>query len=116
LLFGLPRLLSEIIRRAIDKEADMVVVGVADQRRRTLDLTRVDVIVTAYDDQSVAVRMLRDRPGVRVFALAAHGKESLLYELRPHRVTLGEVSPGELIVHIRAGRSDEAVFLGQEVT
>lgn len=109
-------MLSEIIRRAIDEQADMEVVHSTDQGRRTIDLTGVDVIVTGYDDQQAAFRMLRDRPGVRVFAVAGHGKESLLYELRPHRVTLGEVSPGELIAHIRAGRSDEAVFQGQEVT
>lgn len=94
----------------------MEVVGSGGQRRRTIDLTGVDVIVTAYDDQQAAVRMLRDQPSVRVFALAGHGKESLLYELRPHRVALGEVSPGELIDHIRAGRGDDAVFLEREVS
>lgn len=103
-------MLSEIVRCAIEEQADMEVVGSTGQARRAIDLTRVDVVVTGYDDQRTAVRMLRDCPGVRVFALAGHGRESLLYELRPHRVTLGEVSPGELIAHIRAGRKDEAVI------
>jgi hypothetical protein len=108
-------MLSEIVRRALEEQADMDVVGWTGQGRRAIDLTGVDVVVTGYDDQKAAVRMLRDRPGMRVFALAGHGKESLLYELRPHRVTLGEVSPGELIAHIRAGRKDEAIFR-QEVS
>jgi hypothetical protein len=103
-------MLNEIIRRAIEEQADMEAVGPAPRGRRVIDLTGIDVIVTTYDDQKAAVKMLRERPGVRVFALAGHGKESLLYELRPHRVSLGEVSPGELIAHIRAGRSDGPVF------
>jgi hypothetical protein len=109
-------MLREIVRRAIDEQEDMEVIGAAGEGRRPFDLGHVDVVVTAYDDQRSAVRMLRDQPQARVFALAGHGKESLLYELRPHKVALGEVSPGELVAHIRAGRSDEPVVHDTEVS
>ena len=109
-------MLADIIRRAIEEQADMEAVTPDRHGRGAIDLTGIDVIVTAYDDQTAAVRMLRDRPGLRVFALSAHGRESLLYELRPHRVALGEVSPREPIAHIRAGRiDDETVLQGHEV-
>jgi len=100
-------MLAEIIRRAIEEQTDMEAVMPQGQGRRTVDLTDIDVIVTAYDDQAAAVRMLTDHPQMRVYALAGDGRESLLYELRPHRIALGEVSPGELIAHIRAGRTDD---------
>jgi hypothetical protein len=100
-------MLAEIVRRAIEEQADMEAVIPRGPGRRTIDLSDIDVVVTAYDDQTAAVRMLRDHPELRVYALAEHGRESLLYELRPHRVALGEVSPGELIAHIREGRSDD---------
>ena len=37
--------------------------------------------------------------GVRALELQSDGKESVLYELRPHRVALGEISPDTLLRH-----------------
>jgi hypothetical protein len=39
--------------------------------------------------------------GVRALEVGSDGRESVLYELRPHRVSLGEISPGALVRTIR---------------
>ena len=37
--------------------------------------------------------------GVRALEVHSDGKESVLYELRPHRVSLGEISSDTLLQH-----------------
>jgi hypothetical protein len=39
--------------------------------------------------------------GVRALEVHSDGKESVLYELRPHRVSLGEISADTLLHTIR---------------
>lgn len=43
-------------------------------------------------------------PGVKVLALSESGRQGLLYELRPHRVPIGDLSSGALLETIRGSR------------
>ena len=103
-------MLREIVERVIADEPDMELVepSAAFDRGGNLDLHGVDVVITGRDDPGWAADLLRARPGFRVLALTRGGKEGLLYELRPHRVALGELSPRQLVAEIRYGRSTSA--------
>ena len=63
---------------------------------------QADVLVIGVDDPRLAERLLPRRPRLKVFAVADQGRACALYELRPHRIEFGEVSPDELVEAIRA--------------
>ena len=51
-----------------------------------------DVIAVDGELSELSRELLRDWPDVRVLLLARDGREGFLWELRPHRVVLGELS------------------------
>ncbi|MBB2948506.1 hypothetical protein FB565_008289 [Actinoplanes lutulentus] len=48
-------------------------------------------------DPAVLTRLLRRHPGLRVLVVEDDGRTGSLWELRPHRIALGELSPQQLI-------------------
>lgn len=54
----------------------------------------VDVVVIGSDDPELALRLLDLQPQLKVLAVGGEGIDTRLYELRPWRVLLGDVSPG----------------------
>jgi DNA-binding NarL/FixJ family response regulator len=104
LLADLPRLLRQILTEVLEVQSDMEVVGSAalsESLEQTIEQTGPDVIVIGRDDPEVAEGLLARRPPLAVIAVTGDAKESQYYELRPHRVGLGEISPGELVEAIR---------------
>jgi DNA-binding NarL/FixJ family response regulator len=104
LLADLPRLLREIVTEALEAQSDMeVVASVADFETlaQTIEQSRAEVIVIGHDDPEVAAGLLERCPPLAVIAVTGDAKESQYYELRPHRVELGEISPSELVETIR---------------
>jgi DNA-binding NarL/FixJ family response regulator len=104
LLADLPRLLREIVTEALEAQSDMEVVGSIagpESLARTIEQSQADAIVIGHDDPEVAAGLLGRHPPLAVIALAGDAKESQYYELRPHRVGLGEISPSELVETIR---------------
>jgi DNA-binding NarL/FixJ family response regulator len=104
LLADLPRLLREIVTEALEAQSDMeVVASVSDFETlaQTIEQSRAEVIVIGHDDPEVAAGLLERRPPLAVIAVTGDAKESQYYELRPHRVELGEISPSELVETIR---------------
>jgi hypothetical protein len=65
--------------------------------------TGADALIVRADscDEDEIGDLLAKRPGARVLAIAPNGGTGALYELRPHRVYLGDVSPQSLIDAIR---------------
>jgi DNA-binding NarL/FixJ family response regulator len=105
----MPTLLIDILRPIVASEPDMAVVGrvnegdlLAAARR-----TRADVILVgqkATDDRTEReefVQLLLQRPRLKVLAIADDGKTGALYELRPRRIPLGEMSAEALRNAIR---------------
>jgi hypothetical protein len=105
LLIAVPRLLGDIVRRA---GGDVLVVG---------DQTGPDDLVAAVDSLSANVvvfgsaanelpgscrSLLERRPSVKVIVVGGDMRHTTLYELRPHRLPLGDVSPKDLVAAIRA--------------
>jgi DNA-binding NarL/FixJ family response regulator len=100
-------LLREILREIIMHEPDLALVAeheaVVDVRK-TVERDAADFVVVGRDAASADdVRaMVGAGLGVRALEVYSDGKESVLYELRPHRVRLGEISSDTLLGTIRA--------------
>jgi hypothetical protein len=100
-------LLREIVREAITHEPDLDVVAEHDADvdvRAAIERDDADFVIVGADVTAhawVTSVVAADR-GVRALELYKDGKESVLYELRPHRVALGELSSDTLLRTIRA--------------
>jgi DNA-binding NarL/FixJ family response regulator len=104
LLADLPWLLREIVTEALEAQSDMEVVGSvagSESLARTIEQSQAEVIVIGHDRPEDAAGLLGRRPPLAVIAVTGDAKESEYYELRPHRVRLGEISPSELVETIR---------------
>jgi hypothetical protein len=65
-----------------------------------------DVAILAGDGGALTRRaheLLRVRPFLRILAVGRGGREGSLYELRPHRTPLGELSAHVLLGAVREG-------------
>ena len=110
----MPPLLREVIRGALVPEPDLDVVGEHDAAvdvRTAVDDDDADFVILGSGVVSEeSVRALVG-PARRVRALEVHsdGTQSVLYELRPHRVPLGEISTDTLLRTVRTapGWDDE---------
>ncbi len=106
-LIDMSPLLREIVRGVLIGEPDLEVVGEHDAPvdvRETVERDDADFVIVGTD--SAAETWMRslvgpDR-GVRALEVRSDGRECVLYELRPHRVPLGEISPATLLSTIRA--------------
>jgi DNA-binding NarL/FixJ family response regulator len=102
LLASMPRLMADIVAAGVEPHRDLRIVGslesvseLASQARRT----RPDVLVLGLDGSDLpreCDELFADRPHMRILGVEANGGEVGLYELRPHRVALGSLSPAEL--------------------
>jgi hypothetical protein len=106
-LIDMSPLLREIVRETVAREPDLDVVAEHDADvdvRTAVEGDDVDFVIVGSEATARAgVRALVGAElGVRALELHSDGKESVLYELRPHRVPLGEISPETLLRTIRA--------------
>lgn len=107
LLVDMPRMLRDIVVDALSKADDVDVVGEVDgdRAREVVQTTSVDFVITGRDDARLAAELLESRPCVKVLAMIDDGRESALYELRPERVALGELSAQRLVAIVREARA-----------
>jgi DNA-binding NarL/FixJ family response regulator len=117
-LVDMPPLLREIVREAVAPEQDLDVIA---EHESVTDLGalvarhQADFVIVGTDAaaDSYARAVVRADDRVRALEMRADGRESVLYELRPHRVPLGEISKETLLRTIRAiprwetGRAEE---------
>ena len=108
-LVDLPRITREIIEQAVGAEPDMRTVGdVADALSlpEAIERSEPDFVISGRDYEFVEVRAILDRrPRLRVLVVVEDGREATLYELRPTRTPLGEVSPRTIVEAIRGTHS-----------
>jgi DNA-binding NarL/FixJ family response regulator len=107
----MPRMLRDIVAETIAMEPDMEVVAEfsdATSVASSNDRMAVEVVVVGRDDRSLADLLLAQHPQLKIFAVANHGRESSLYEMRPQRVPLGETSPQRLVEEIRKAVREHA--------
>jgi hypothetical protein len=118
LVHDMPAMLRDILRGVIAKEPDMELLGrtsLLQRPRRSLP-GEPDVVVGSTADQqnpAGAEEWLQKWPRARVLLVSPSGRESVLYELRPHATPLGELSPPELVRVIRSGSRNAADATGR---
>ena len=94
-------LLREIVRDAIVREPDLDIVAEHDgiDVRAAVELDDPDFIIVGED--AAAHEDVRQVVGaasrLRALEVQSDGRESVLYELRPHRIPLGEISSDTLV-------------------
>ena len=107
-LVDLPRMTREIIEQAVGGEPDMVIVdGHADHDSlpNAVAGSEPDFVISGRDYEFAEVcAVLDERPRLRVLVVVEDGREATLYELRPTRTPLGEVSPRTIVEAIRGMR------------
>jgi hypothetical protein len=83
----------------------MAVVGVVNDGDlpAAVGRTRADVVVgrDAQTERDSYLQLLLRHPHIKVLAIANNGKSGSLYELRPRRVSLGQISARTLTQAIR---------------
>ena len=113
LLWSLPPILHEILTDLVEAQADMELVstppGATDLATAAV-IAKPRVIILGLDqgetpDESREV--LHRMPDTKLLAIEASGRRAWLYELRPHQVLIGEISPSGLLDTIRQAAASE---------
>ena len=105
-LIGMRPKLRNILSDAIAREKDMHLVQPYDPTVAEMAAGRADVLVSEVDDPDDATtptRLLHAAPRARVLMIAATGDRAALFELRPTRRRLLNVSMEQVIEAIRCG-------------
>lgn len=103
LIFGLQQMMHEIIEYAVLGRSGLEVVNsdcglLAD----AVEQSHANAVIVGADDPELAVALLERHPRLKLLAIIADGREVLLYELRPRREVLGELSSDALLDALRA--------------
>jgi DNA-binding NarL/FixJ family response regulator len=105
-LVDMSPLLREIVREAVAREPDLRVVREHEagvDLRAAVERDEPDFLIVGSEagtEAAVGPLVARGR-GLRALEVRSDGREGVLYELRPHRVPLGELSPDALLHTIR---------------
>lgn len=106
-------MLRGIVTDVVEGQSDMEIVGNFAERAQlfqALATPGIDVAIIGVqqsDDLPLAQRIFDVSPLVRLLLVTITGRSAVMYQLRPHRVRLGEASPQGLIAAIRGhGRRD----------
>ncbi|MCK1393815.1 hypothetical protein [Bradyrhizobium sp. 1] len=98
--------MTDILEHVVAKDPALSVVGMSDGANLTTEArrTRADVIVVAQkapDERDSLASLLRSRPRMKVVTIVASGDSGTLYELRPHRTAITEITTQSLSEAIR---------------
>ena len=100
-------ILRDIVVKALDAQDDMIVVDQLPDHtglRQALASTRPTLVLWGLlspDVHEVYPDLFDGYSSVKVLAMLEDGRQAFLWELRPHRTPLGEISPGRLVEVIR---------------
>ena len=101
-------MLRQIVRRVLEDAAvfDVVVeLPLADLGSAQVLDSKPDVIIMDVQETSAAAvdALLYQRCSTRILGISADGQQGTLYEMRPHRVVLGELTPASLVAVLSRG-------------
>jgi DNA-binding NarL/FixJ family response regulator len=108
LLAGLPRIMREIVERALRDAPDMEVIGALDALDALdarLGALEPDVLVVGLGAEGDAPRLdplLYRMPRLTCLASAGDARRAFLYELHPRATPVRDVSPDGLVQAIRS--------------
>lgn len=97
IVMGITRpILASIVRTALGVDPGLELFEtMPDEIPGAVRRLEPQLVILEQDDgelSELSRELLRDWPDVRVLLLARDGREGFLWELRPHRVVLGELS------------------------
>lgn len=104
----MPRLVRDMIERAIGSQSDMAVVGVVGSVHELVAAagrTRPHLVVVGLHDERLPPEcetVLTEQPSLKVLGIESGAGSALLYELTPRRQAIGSVSPSEVVEAIRS--------------
>ena len=98
----LPQMLSEIVKNILEEAADVALVKPSERE----DADVVILPAEGEDLPAAGLMQLARRPKAKVLTITGQGSTAYLYELRPHRTALGEVSADTLLAAIRSRQID----------
>jgi DNA-binding NarL/FixJ family response regulator len=107
LLVDLPQLVQGLLDGTLARQPDMTVVGRAATSAGMADAARAThpqfVVVGLHGSElpQACRDLLAEQPRLRVLGIEADAGRAHLYELRPERVDIGEVSPADVVDAIR---------------
>jgi hypothetical protein len=102
LLLGVPAMLAEVVQAIVSADERLLIVGTLDDAADLLEVSRrrrahVVVVVMDGDELPAACReLLHARPRTLIVGLAEQGHAGVLWEMRPSRTLIGELSPATL--------------------
>lgn len=107
-LSEMPRLLRDIVQNVLADRPDVVLeTARAGTLAESLAASQADVAIVAEPAPNAEdhAAVLYAHPRLRVVGISGDGRCAHLYELRPHRISLGELSADALVRVVRAGHS-----------
>jgi DNA-binding NarL/FixJ family response regulator len=113
LILDAPQMLREILEQAISKEPDMrLMPESAASAVPSGETGAPDVVVvggTAVEPGERARALLARWPRTRVLMITGGGHKVLQYELLPHGIDFGEMSPRQLVEAIRTAVAERTL-------
>lgn len=106
LVMGLPPMLGDVVRTVVARDPALLLVGDrCEPDRDSVARCRPDVVVTSVGEgeESEVIDMLASTPKLRVLGVVTGTGQAALYEMRPHRMPLGELGLDSLAA-VLAGR------------
>jgi DNA-binding NarL/FixJ family response regulator len=111
------RMLREIVEAVLSGQPGIDVVRGGESGAslvEAVDAAGASCVIIGNGESELAeacTAMVRERPRVKAMAIVNGGRQSFLYELRPYRVALGEVSPQALIDAVRSTAAQDGEVL-----
>jgi DNA-binding NarL/FixJ family response regulator len=110
LLLEMPTMLADLLKGIVRADDQIEIVAEltdASDLIEVSDRANADLVIVSLNDNDSELpepcrALLSARPRMRVLGLAEHGRHGFLWELRPHRMALGEISPSTLLPAIRS--------------
>ncbi len=115
LLLEMPLLLRGILEHAIERRTDCELMKITQDplqllTDRTIAPDAVIMGLTATEDATLVPALFARWPGTQVMTVMSAGDDAVVYELKPQRKALGQMSPPEIVDTLR-----EAVHRSREL-
>jgi hypothetical protein len=106
LLLEMPLLLRGILEHAIQLRSDCELLKVTNSPLQMLTEQAMapDVVImglTATEDTTLVLSLFARWPGTQVMTVMSAGNDAVIYELKPHRRALRQMSPTEIVDVLR---------------
>ncbi len=111
LVGDLPGLLADVVTHLLESQPDIALVGKGgggDTLVAAAEQGQPDVVILGLASEELppwGEQLLRRIPSLRVLGVTRDRGRGFLYEMRPQRAALGELSPDGLVNAVRAATS-----------